>query len=99
VSVLSPTSAPQGHTEFIANGCGACHSVRGTAADGRIGPDLTHVGSRFDIGGGALRRDSETLAKWIEETDTIKPGVHMPAFRALPPDRIRAMAAYLMSLQ
>src|SRR5690606_39461990 len=35
-----------GRDAFLANGCGACHRVRGTPADGVVGPDLTHVGSR-----------------------------------------------------
>lgn len=92
-------AAAQDQTEFLANGCGACHAVRGTPAVGRIGPDLTHVGSRAGPGGGLLGNDVEALAKWIAEVDVIKPGVHMPAFRALPPERVRMIAAYLASLQ
>lgn len=91
--------AAQGQTQFMANGCGACHTVRGSAADGRVGPDLTHVGSRLRIGAGALGNEPEAFLKWIAHTDVIKPGVHMPAFRALPPDSLSALAAYLDSLQ
>ena len=91
--------AAQGQTELVANGCGACHTVRGTEADGTIGPDLTHVGGRLHIGAGILRSEPEAFLHWIAQTDTIKPGVHMPAFRALPRDQLAALAAYLDSLQ
>lgn len=91
--------ATRGQTEFVANGCGACHTVRGSVADGTVGPDLTHVGSRLGIGAGILRNEPEALLKWIAQTDIIKPGVHMPAFRALPPDNLSALAAYLGSLR
>src|SRR5688572_10334659 len=36
----------RGQSLFVASGCGTCHAVRGTAAAGTIGPDLTHFGSR-----------------------------------------------------
>jgi len=98
-AVPASMAAPDGAAEFIANGCGACHSVRGSAADGRIGPDLTHIGSRRGIGAGTLQITAESFERWITELDTIKPGVHMPAFRALPPERVRSIAGYLMSLQ
>lgn len=97
----TPTDAlaTRGQTEFVANGCGACHTVRGSAADGTVGPDLTHVGGRLRIGAGLLRNEPETFQRWITQTDTIKPGVHMPAFRALPTDGVSALAAYLNGLQ
>ena len=49
--------AVRGQELFLGNGCGACHAVRGTAAKGVVGPDLTHVGSRQSIGGGILPND------------------------------------------
>jgi cytochrome c oxidase subunit 2 len=90
--------ATRGQADFIANGCGACHTVRGTLADGTIGPDLTHVGSRLHIGAGILAAEPEDFLKWIAQTDAIKPGVHMPAFRALPRENLTALAAYLEGL-
>ena len=97
-----PSSAPlavQGESAFMANGCSACHTIRGTPAAGRIGPDLTHVGSRSRIGAGTLQRDPDAFVNWISQTDRIKPGVHMPAFRALSRDDLAALAAYLDSLR
>jgi cytochrome c oxidase subunit 2 len=73
--------------------------VRGSTADGRLGPDLTHVGSRLHIGAGTLHNERDSFLRWIAETDTIKPGVHMPAFRALSAESLSALAAYLDSLQ
>jgi cytochrome c oxidase subunit 2 len=91
--------AARGETEFAANGCGACHTVRGSSADGRVGPDLTHVGSRLGVGASTLPTGRDAFLRWIAHADTIKPGVHMPAFRALPTDSLAALSAYLDRLQ
>jgi cytochrome c oxidase subunit 2 len=89
----------QGHAAFVASGCPACHTIRGAGATGRVGPDLTHVGSRRHIGAETLTNTPTELIRWIRETDTVKPGVHMPAFRTLGSDDLSALAAYLGSLQ
>jgi cytochrome c oxidase subunit 2 len=89
----------QGREFFFSNGCSACHSIRGTAADGVVGPDLTHVGSRLSVGAGILPNEPETLRRWIARTDKVKPGVHMPHFGMLPPEELSALAAYLESLK
>jgi cytochrome c oxidase subunit 2 len=96
-----PTQALAAHGQelFLANGCGACHTVRGTPADGVVGPDLTHVGSRLHLGAGSLPNDREGFQQWIARTDNVKPGVHMPAFGMLPPEDVQALAAYLDGLQ
>jgi cytochrome c oxidase subunit 2 len=97
----APTDAlaTRGHDLFLAHGCTACHAIRGTPAAGQIGPDLTHVASRLRIGAGTLPNDAGALVRWIGQTDRIKPGVHMPAFRALAADDLMALAAYLGSLR
>jgi cytochrome c oxidase subunit 2 len=91
--------ARRGQELFIANGCGACHAVRGTPADGVVGPDLTHVGSRLSLGAGILPNDPEAFLKWMAHTQNVKPGVHMPHFGMLPPEDLRALAAYLDGLE
>jgi cytochrome c oxidase subunit 2 len=91
--------ATAGRDTFLANGCSACHRIRGTLAAGGIGPDLTHVASRASIGAASLPNQTASLVRWIRETDRIKPGVHMPAFRALTSDELTALAAYLSSLR
>jgi cytochrome c oxidase subunit 2 len=101
----APAAAPTdglaaaGAEGFLRNGCGACHTVRGTPAEGTVGPDLTHVGSRLSLGAGALPNDAAAFRRWIALTDEVKPSVHMPAFGMLPSADIRALAAYLEALQ
>jgi cytochrome c oxidase subunit 2 len=97
-AAASPLAA-EGAGVFAANGCGACHRVRGTAADGVVGPDLTHVGSRRAIGAGLLPNDVEQFERWLGSTERLKPGVAMPHFGMLPRPQLRALAAYLESLQ
>jgi cytochrome c oxidase subunit 2 len=91
--------AARGEAAFIENGCTACHTIRGTAVAGQIGPDLTHVGSRLRVGAGTLQNDPDAFARWIGQTDRIKPGVHMPAFRTLSAEDLSALAAYLDGLE
>ena len=91
--------AARGQELFLANGCSACHTVRGTPANGRIGPDLTHVGGRLSIGAGVLPNEPDAFWHWVGHTEKVKPGVLMPAFHMLPPEELRALAAYLESLQ
>jgi cytochrome c oxidase subunit 2 len=100
-SAQSPTQplAAHGQGLFLANGCNACHTVRGTPANGVVGPDLTHVGSRLSLGAGIMPRAPEAFLRWIAHTADVKPGVHMPAFGMLPLEELRALAAYLDGLQ
>jgi cytochrome c oxidase subunit 2 len=97
-SPTDPISA-RGETAFVTHGCTACHTIRGTRAAGVIGPDLTHVGTRRRIGADTMPNAPDALMRWITQTDRIKPGVHMPAFRALGNDDLSALAAYLGGLQ
>lgn len=89
----------RGQEQFFASGCGACHTIRGTPADGVVGPDLTHVGSRLSVGAGLLSNDAKSLFQWIARTDRLKPGVHMPHFGMLPAGDLRALTAYLAGLK
>src|SRR5690606_37438883 len=61
----------RGEALFLGTGCGACHTVRGTPADGVVGPDLTHVGSRLSLGAGVLKNEPEDFVRWIADTDRI----------------------------
>lgn len=90
--------ARRGLDAFLANGCGACHTIRGTAAAGVVGPDLTHVGGRMSLGAGILPNTEAAFARWIKHTDQVKPGAWMPAFGMLPETELQALAAYLKSL-
>jgi cytochrome c oxidase subunit 2 len=96
---VSPAGDHPGRGHFLANGCGACHQVRGTEAEGQVGPDLTHVGGRASIGAGLWPTTVESLVRFISETDRAKPGVQMPAFGMLQKGDVRAIAVWLESLQ
>jgi cytochrome c oxidase subunit 2 len=88
-----------GLDRFIENGCAACHTVRGTPADGSVGPDLTHIASRRTIGAGLLETTETNLADFIRATDHVKPGVEMPSFGALPDDEVAVIARWLGELR
>ncbi|MCA9117868.1 MAG: cytochrome c oxidase subunit II [Planctomycetaceae bacterium] len=92
-------AAARGEELFLTHGCGACHTVRGSAAGGLIGPDLTHVGSRLSLAAGILPNEPETFLRWISRAEAIKPGSHMPSFSILPTDDLNAIAAWLDGLQ
>jgi cytochrome c oxidase subunit II len=91
--------AREGQRVFAANGCGSCHTIRGSSESGVVGPDLTHVGSRLSLGAGLLPNQQVDFGRWVAETDTLKPGVHMPAFGMLKAPDLRAIAVYLESLE
>jgi cytochrome c oxidase subunit 2 len=100
-----PARAPQGallergRAAFLEQRCQTCHTIRGVAETARLGPDLTHVGSRIQIGAGLLRTHQGTLAGWIADPQAVKPGVFMPAAAGIDGDTLRALAAYLEHLQ
>lgn len=89
----------RGRDAFLREGCGACHTVRGTPANGMLGPDLTHVGSRLSLAAGRLDNHTGTLAGWIADSQGIKPGNLMPSISTLSGEDLRAVAAYLESLK
>lgn len=89
----------RGQQLFLSTGCGSCHTVRGTLADGRFGPDLTRVGSRLSIGAGTFPVNIGTLAAWTSSAQHLKPGNAMPSFGNLQGEQLRAIAAYMESLK
>ena len=82
----------------FARSCGACHSVAGTEALGRVGPDLTHFATRPTIGAGALTNTPANLARWITAAPQVKEGARMPAI-PLDGEQLRSVIAYLETLQ
>ncbi|MCC6383003.1 MAG: cytochrome c oxidase subunit II [Dehalococcoidia bacterium] len=83
---------------FLGSSCAACHTVRGTAATATSGPDLTHVASRSRIGAGTLETTPGNFARWVTETQSVKPGVNMPS-TDLDPTALDALVAFLVSLK
>jgi cytochrome c oxidase subunit II len=88
----------QGQRIFETTACINCHTVSGTVANGRFGPDLTHLMSRDTIAAGAALNTPENLRRWILNPNTIKPGSLMPAMELEEQD-LNALAAYLETLR
>ena len=95
---LSPL-AERGREAFVAQRCTACHTVRGVSEEGRLGPDLTHVGSRLHLGAGTLRNDSAALKRWIAHVQQVKAGARMPSFGERDAASLEAMAVWLDALK
>ncbi len=95
-----PTEQVRQHGQevFQSRGCMLCHTVRGTDAGGKLGPDLTHLASRRTIAAGTTPLTAGYLAAWIADPQHIKPGTQMPP-SALSGAELSALVAYLMGLK
>jgi cytochrome c oxidase subunit 2 len=87
-----------GRRVFESTACVNCHTVSGTRAAGKFGPDLTHLMTRETIASGAAANTHEKLRLWIKSPDAIKPGSKMPAMGLSDPD-LDAVTAYLETLR
>ncbi|TGQ62675.1 cytochrome c oxidase subunit II [Mesorhizobium sp. M00.F.Ca.ET.186.01.1.1] len=96
VSADSDTAA--GQASFMAKPCAACHTIRGTPAGGTTGPDLTHIGGRRTIAAGLVETTRGSLAAWIADPQTHKPGNNMPMV-SLTSTELRNISAYMESLK
>jgi len=100
----APAAPPSGAQElrgrevFLGTTCVMCHTIAGTGANGKLGPDLTHLAGRSTIAAGMLPNNRGHLAGWIADPQALKPGVNMPA-NALAPDDLQALLAYLETLK
>jgi cytochrome c oxidase subunit II len=86
-----------GEQSFIVR-CGACHTVRGTPANGHVGPDLTHLMSRATIAGGELPNNIGYLSGWIANPQNLKPGSLMPNPELSGPD-LASIRSFLVTLK
>lgn len=90
--------ARRGRDIFLQSPCMMCHTIRGTTAGARLGPELTHVGSRMTIAAGTLPNTRGHLGGWVANAQAIKPGVRMPP-NPLDPSDLQAVLTYLRSLR
>jgi cytochrome c oxidase subunit 2 len=90
--------ARRGQEVFTSHTCVMCHTVRGTLANAKMGPDLTHLRSRLTIAAGTLPNTRGNLAGWIMDPQNIKPGNHMPP-NPMKSDDLTALLAYLDTLK
>jgi cytochrome c oxidase subunit II len=87
-----------GRRVFETTACINCHAVAGTVANGRFGPDLTHLMSRSTIAAGAAENTPDNLRLWLRNPEAIKPGSLMPAMQLSDTDLDR-LVRYMQSLR
>jgi cytochrome c oxidase subunit 2 len=90
--------AQQGQQILLAGACVGCHTINGTAANGKVGPNLTHIGSRTSLAGGLFSNTEGNLRRWLTNPPAVKPGSIMPNLN-LTTTEIDALTAYLQSLK
>lgn len=79
----SAGDAADGAELFIQRGCGGCHTVAGLdGAEGRVGPDLTHLQSREVFAGAVFDLNDRNLRRWLRDPPGMKP---------MDPDNIAGM--------
>jgi cytochrome c oxidase subunit II len=86
-----------GYQLFMTSQCASCHQLRGTSARGLIGPDLTHLATRYTLAADTIRNTPRNLENWIANPQAIKPGDRMPDL-GLPRSEVNEIATYLESL-
>jgi cytochrome c oxidase subunit 2 len=99
-AALAPTDSigRRGLAVFTNAACATCHSIRGSSADGHVGPDLTHLASRQTIAAGTLPNTRGNLAGWISNAQALKPGSGMPPMTLAARD-LAPLLTYLGTLK
>ncbi len=97
-SAVQDATVETGRRVFESTACINCHAVAGTNANGRFGPDLTHLMSRATIASGAAPNTQEKLRLWIQDPNKIKPGSLMPAMQLSDAD-LDAVVSYMETLR
>jgi len=78
-SLLAKGDAARGKDLYNKSSCIGCHAIAGTPFNmAAVGPNLTHVGTRYTIAGGLYPNDAKHLAYWIKNAPALKPGSLMP---------------------
>ncbi len=88
----------EGEAVFQHNACISCHTVAGTVATGRFGPDLTHLASRATIASGSVQATPENIRAFVDNPAHFKPGALMPPMHLNEHD-LDAVTAYLVTLK
>ena len=91
-------TATRGRDVFMESSCAGCHRVRGTSAQGRLGPDLTHLADRQTIGAGLMPLERENLRAFVLDAQEEKPGATMPPTE-VSPEELAALVDYLLQLK
>jgi cytochrome c oxidase subunit 2 len=96
---LALAAAAAGEHVFMSHQCVLCHTIRGTAAHGLVGPDLTHVGGRLGIAANTVPNARAPLAVWMTHAQSVKPFSQMPNITAFSGDELTALVDYLQQLK
>jgi cytochrome c oxidase subunit 2 len=88
----------EGKMTFEHTACVNCHTLSGTSAKGKFGPDLTHLASRETLASGIIPNTPQNLRQWLNDPDSIKPGSLMPKMN-LSSKELDAITAYMASLR
>jgi len=96
--VPSTPKQRKGQEVFMNSPCPLCHTIQGTPASGRTGPDLTHFASRRSIAAGTVPNRRGFLGGWILDAQHIKPGSQMPSI-PLEQGELEPLIDYLESLR
>jgi len=101
--------ASPGMQAFQGNACFTCHSIQGTPFSfARIGPNLTHVGSRTLLAAATVENTPENMRRWIRNASELKPGHAsktvqeadlMWNFEHVPDPQLDALVAFLQGLE
>lgn len=94
---LNDPAVAQYRQVFLAQACAGCHMVRGTTAQGKVGPELTAIWSRPTIAG-VLPMNEANMKRWLQNPPAVKPGTQMPAL-GLSDQVIDDIVRYLVTLR
>ena len=93
-----PPDVERGRQALYQHACTACHVIPGVVGgDVYVGPPLKGIASRQFIAG-TLLNSPENMARWIMQTQQVKPGTAMPQLGVAERDA-RDMAGYLATLK
>jgi cytochrome c oxidase subunit 2 len=83
---------------FLSLSCVNCHTVSGTSARGKFGPDLTHLMTRQTLASNMIVNNPENLKKWVNDPQEMKQGCLMPSFK-LTDQELNQVVSYLETLK
>ncbi len=102
---VQPAAAPvdataaKGLAIFQGMSCVNCHAINGlVGANGRVGPDLTHLAGRSILGSGVSANSSANLRRWMANPQEVKPGVLMPDYH-FTDEQLSQLTAYFETLK
>lgn len=100
------TLAAQGRQEFFSGACVGCHTIRGTEAAGKVGPDLTYFADRGWFASATFKNDvtgkATNVRRWLADPPAMKPmapgSINGMPNLGLSDQEIDALVAYLATL-